>query len=104
MQINIKETILGLTEAAINTLSPKEESERIAKARLAICAECPFRNGNLCGVCSCVLVSMSRATYQKSCPKGKWLRASKIDNTDGLPTDGLPVTEPLNDLTDGKAE
>jgi len=100
MQINIKETLLGLTEAAINTLSPKEESERIANARAVICGACPFKKVNTCGKCGCYLPSVWKATYQKSCPDGRWFRASKIDNTDGLPVS----IEPLNDLTDGKAE
>jgi hypothetical protein len=77
--------IKGIVEGIANTINPKEESERIAIARLTICGGCELKRITTCGKCSCQLQTIARATFQKDCPLGKWKRASRNPYNDGLP-------------------
>lgn len=42
-----------------------------AKDRLAICDDCEFRKGFVCGECGCVL--SAKAESDDDCPKGYWI-------------------------------
>lgn len=48
--------------------------ERDYEAQVAIhntCSPCEFRDGNLCGVCGCILAEKIPIKKEK-CPEGKW--------------------------------
>jgi hypothetical protein len=52
----------------VGVLPPNIKME--AERRLEICATCPHRKGQNCGLCGCFLPA--KATTESPCPAGKW--------------------------------
>lgn len=58
-------------------LSPSQEQNTLAAARLTICNKCVNKKKNaigiyVCDICGCVLKSKVFTPAEKGCPIGKW--------------------------------
>jgi len=49
----------------------------MAKKRLKICFECPFRKGIVCGICFCELHAKVEIK-EEECPKGLWHKHTRL--------------------------
>ena len=54
-----------------NVVVKNPEIERLARARGAICLECPHRKRIVCGKCGCPLKAKLRAP-EATCPDNRW--------------------------------
>lgn len=57
-------------------------NNELAKTRLKVCASCMFREGMICGICSCVLQAKARLP-EESCPAHRWPGDNKYNFIDG---------------------
>jgi len=61
----------AIIEGIGNTIFKKEETEKLATERLAICQQCKHYTGKTCSYCGCYTAFKIRQNTEK-CPVGKW--------------------------------
>lgn len=98
MGFNLIDTIKGITTGLINTIVVKEEIEKMAEERLAICRRCPFnsevarangqnifRKDEHCLKCGCVLKLKTRYPAAQ-CPLDipKWRALANNEESDKI--------------------
>ncbi len=62
---------IGRTAAALAKGDAVRVDPDTAERRMELCQDCPARNGERCGLCTCVL-AVKTVHAQSSCPVGVW--------------------------------
>lgn len=97
MKFNVKHILEGIT----NTIFVREEVEKIAAERMAICKMCPKNSKNVpgtmrpdehCTLCGCNLHFKTRS-LDSDCPSGQW-------NALASEEDSQRIWDALKDKTD----
>ena len=80
MKINVKHILEGI----VNTIQAKEEVEKIAAERRAICDSCKHKSTLIhphCNICGCNLTLKTHSLHA-SCPINKWLAVATEEESE----------------------